>query len=435
MNLNTALRQQIQAVRDRPVTSNILQLLFGSGIAQVFTALATLLVTRSLGAADYGEYAACYAIASLTSTAFNFGMDNWLLQQGRAHGSDLDQFLGNSLVVRALLGIPWLMGLTLVAPLLNANTYPPSLVLLMGVSVWIDGLIAACHAYFKSKLLNTVTALLLILNTAGLFGLFLFLSWQGASVEAFTIARATITFTVLAITLLVLARKGHLRWNRAWVRTMLHASVPFAFSELFYLIYMRSDVAIIGIRLGTEAVGWYSPASFLISALFLIPSSLYMVMVPVLSRQIHDIRHAAPEEKPPLQHRFGQQLRKLMLGTLLLGVVLTVGTAIVGPPLLARLLTANYAPAGNILRILSLLLLFKAASFSLAALLVAADLQVPRVRLQAVIALLSAGATFVLAEPYGITAVAWLYVTTEALLSLGYALMSVWWLKTRRLLV
>ncbi len=429
----TVIRNHLNNALDRrSTTGNIVQLLFGSGIGQIFIAIATLLATRTLGDAAYGQYAAAYTIATLTSTAFNFGMDNWLLQQARVRDS-LPHFTANSLLARFGLGMVWLVVLTFIAPRLNSDTFVPELVFLMGMSVWFDGMVSACNTFFKATLANRTTALLLMLNTGGILLAFYLLAEQNAPVTHFAWARLGITGLVLSGLVGWLVYSGRFHLQTVWMPAMLRASIPFALSEFFYFVYMRSDVTIIGIQLDSRAVGQYAPASMLISALFLIPSSLYMVMVPVLSRRIHDLHHAVASEKVRQREALNQQLKKLVVATIGIGIALTLGTFLLGPLIVDTLLPPAYDTTASILRILSWLLFFKTGSFALGALLVAADLQTPRVRWQAVVAVLSATITYLLARPYGITAVAWLYVLTEALLFIGYFVVAIRWLQKRNL--
>jgi O-antigen/teichoic acid export membrane protein len=427
----TILRNHLNNALDRrSITGNIVQLLFGSGIGQIFIAIATLLATRTLGDAAYGQYAAAYTIATLTSTAFNFGMDNWLLQQARLRES-LPHFTANSLLARFGLGIVWLIALTFIAPRLNNDTFLPELVFLIGISVWFDGMISACNTFFKATLSNRTTALWLMLNTGGLLFAFYLLAEQNAPVTHFAWARLGVTGIVLTGLVAWLLYSARIHLQMVWVPAMFRASIPFALSDFFYLVYMRSDVAIIGIQLDSRAVGQYAPASMLISALFLIPSSLYMVMVPVLSRRIHALQQAPTVEKVSHQDALHQQLKKLFFAATGIGITLTLGTFLLGPLIVDVLLPPAYDTTAAILRILSWLLFFKTGSFALGALLVAADLQTSRVRWQAVVAIISATVTYLLARSYGITAVAWLYVLTEALLFAGYFVLSVRWFQRR----
>jgi O-antigen/teichoic acid export membrane protein len=425
-NLSTTLRQRWSAVRQRPLARNLFQLLLGSAFAQLLIAISTLLATGALGDAAYGQYAACYAIAALTSTAFNFGMDGWLLQQSHRDAATFDRFFSTSIAVRFLFGIPWLLLITLIAPLLNRASYPPDLVFILGASVWMDGLLAACHSYYKAKLQNQRTALLLITNAGGIVLLFMLCVNLNLSVAYFGGVRFGVTAVILGIALWGLNRGGHFPRPAVEVPLMLKAAVPFAFSELFYLIYMRADIAILGIRMDEHAVGIYAPASMLIAALFLIPSTLYTVMTPTLSRLLHPVEPLTIDSTR-IKETLRRYLQRLFTVTILLGIGLTTVTGWFGPPVLAWLLPPEYLATGAILQILSGVLVFKSVSFALAAVLVAADRQAERTRFQAIMALLNATMTFLVIPYGGVLGVAWVYVFTEAVLMTGYAWLSWSW--------
>ena len=64
------------------IVGNITTLFSGSVLAQAMTALALLFTARQLNANVYGQYAACIAIASLSSIFFSLGLDIWLLRKG-----------------------------------------------------------------------------------------------------------------------------------------------------------------------------------------------------------------------------------------------------------------------------------------------------------------------------------------------------------------
>ncbi len=419
----------LQPLRARPLVSNLLTLLSGTLVGQLFMAIATLLTARLLGNEGFGRYAACFALATLTSTAFNFGMDGWLLQQGRLSRAALAQEMSNSLLLRALLGVPWFVLLLVLAPRLNPSTYPPALLAIVAGSVWLDGLFAACLSTFKAALRNHITSALLALSAGSLLLLTLGLAWRGVrAVEAFAWIRLAISLATLGGTLLWLLGQRQLRAPAvAGVGPLLRAAAPFALSELLYFVYLKADITIIGARLNEEAVGLYAPASNLLGLAFLVPSALYTVMVPVLSRQIWELREGAGA---PAIERLRQRLGQLALATLGLGLALTLALFLVAQPLVHLLLGDAYRATGQLLQTLSLLLLFKAGSFAAAAVLVAADWQRQRVRVQAVAALVNVLANLLLVRQIGIAGVAWVYVLTEALLFAGYALLTWRWWRT-----
>lgn len=419
------LTMRLASLHRSPIARNILTLLSGSVVGQACLAVATLLTARLLGHEAFGQYAACFALGSLTSTAFTFGMDGWLLQQGRATAGELDEQMSNSLLLRALLGLPWFLALALLAPRLNPSAYPDSLIWLVAATLWLDGLLAACLSAFKAALRNHLTSLLVAASAGGLLAATLLLLAAGVEeVQAFAAVRGLVSFLLLAGTLAALHARGRLRPRWQALAPILPASAPFALSELLFLVYLKADLSIVAAQLGERATGLYAPASSVIGALFLVPSALYMVMVPVLSRVLAEADSPAPEVRRAAHLRLRSLLRHLALAVLAIGLALTLGTALVAHPLTALLLGSDYVLTGTLLQTLSPLLLFKAGSYGAAALLVAGGWQAQRVRVQAVVALLNAGLNLLLVRHVGLVGVAWIYVLTEALLCLGYTLLA-----------
>jgi len=93
--------------------------------------------------------------------------------------------------------------------------------------------------------------------------------------------------------------------------------LPFALSIAFALIYGKADISIVAYYLGRTAAGWYGPAIAMVSALVLVPVTMYGVLVPTLSRL-----HA---EQPG---RILKLMPKIILGMTALGLCLSVALVI-----------------------------------------------------------------------------------------------------------
>jgi O-antigen/teichoic acid export membrane protein len=413
---------------ERFLIKNIITLLFGSTLGQGFLAVATLLTARALGREGFGHYTACFGIASLTSTAFMLGLDSWLLQQGRRTEQEVYQYMTNSLLLRLILGIPWLITVSLLAPSLNSSSYPSDLIWLAAGTVWIDGLLATCLSAFKATLRNHLTSTVITMISGGLFFITIFLIIQDVESEYyFALGRLLISLSIFFVTFFWLYRRNHLDLRLNVLLSMLKATVPFALSELLMLIYLKVDIIIIASYLNETATGIYSPASSLITALFLVPSVIYMVTIPSLGNLVHKLEEANSNTRIVV-HQIKNILTKLMLGMGLLGLFLTLGTWLSAELVVQLLLGPSYEQTGQILQIMSLLLLAKAGSFATAAVLVAGDRQHQRVRVQTVIAILNLGLNLFVVQWAGIKGVAWVYVLTELLLFVGYAaFVWQWW--------
>jgi O-antigen/teichoic acid export membrane protein len=181
------------------------------------------------------------------------------------------------------------------------------------------------------------------------------------------------------------------------------------------VLYGSADITLAAYFLGPEAAGYYAPASTLVATLYLIPAAMYYVMLPVLSRA-----HASDAA---LARRMAA---RMVAGSTALGLVLAAPLALLAGPIVQVLYGPEFAPAADVLRILSLVLGLHCISFSLGAILAAVGNQGQRVVVQAVVAALNIGLNLLVIRQWGITGVAWVFVLSELALALGY------WLLVRR---
>jgi O-antigen/teichoic acid export membrane protein len=112
----------------------------------------------------------------------------------------------------------------------------------------------------------------------------------------------------------------------------------------------------------------------------------------------------------------------LILGLSVLGLAMSLSVFVLASPIIALLYGAAFNASADVLTILSAVLFFKSISYALAAILTAIDRQRDRVIVQAIVALTNVVANLLIVQSYGILGAASVYVLTEALLCLGYAI-------------
>jgi O-antigen/teichoic acid export membrane protein len=200
------------------------------------------------------------------------------------------------------------------------------------------------------------------------------------------------------------------------MRPVLRSTAVFGVSEGLAIIYERADVAIIGYWLGKTAAGLYAPAVSLMTTLFLIPQAIYEVMLPVTSETY---------ARNPLLIR--RQAYRIILLSTALGIGMGLGLAVIARPLVWLVYGREYAISGELLTILSAILVLKSVSFAVAAVLTAVGWQNRRVIVQAVAAALNIGLNMALIQTVGLPGVAYVYVLTEAVLMVGYLLFYLRW--------
>jgi len=403
----------------RQIIGNIGVLLSGTTLMRVVTALVLILIARQVGIERFGQYAGCMALMRMTSVLFSLGLDVWLLRNGNRDGDQrlLAIHSTTSLVLKAGLGLFWLAGVLLLAPWLDPATFPPMLLIFSALTVWLDELSNTVWNAGKAILQNQAALVLGVGSQLGWLAITLgLIVWQVDAVAPYLIGQMICSALVTLLALIWLVRKLGLilEWGR--LSGTLRATTPFAISLALALIYGQADVTIIAHYLGTGAAGLYSPGISLITALALIPTAIYSVMLPVLS-QAHRTGRVP----------FLRLTKQLLLWSTLLSVGIGGAVALIAHPLVKWLYGPPFAATAGVLVILSGVLAVRCINFAVATVLVAVGWQSQRVAIQALAALLNVGFNWWYVAQWGILGVAKIYVFTEWVLLLGYLLLFWWW--------
>ncbi|MCU0507123.1 MAG: oligosaccharide flippase family protein [Anaerolineae bacterium] len=395
----------------KQILANFAALVSGMGFARLMTAVALILLARQVGPSAYGQYLACFSLARLTSVAFSWGLDSWILWRGsNASKSELAVQSGNTLTWKLSLGFLWLGGLYLASRVLNPEVFPPVVLMTTALFVWTDDMTNTAWSVFKSTLRNDVTLKLIAPIQLGLVLVTLALIYAGAQyLLPFLWGRLAVSALGCLVGIALLRRNFGLGFERTAMAPMLRAAAPFAVSLMLALIYERVDVTIVAQFLGAEQAGIYGPASTITTTLFLVPLAAYSVMVPVFTRA-----YAADDRS------FAQTLRLFVVANTVMGAVLAGALALSASWVVARLYGAQYVASGPLLAILSLVLGLRCVTFALAAAVVATGRQTRRLYVQGVAAALSVFVNLAIVNAFGVRGVAWVYVFTEAVILVGY---------------
>jgi O-antigen/teichoic acid export membrane protein len=399
--------------------SNIGALLSGTLLARALGMVGLILLARIVGPADYGHFAASLAVIKLAAVLFSLGLDHWLLRYGgREQQSGALTIHGAScLVIKVGLGALWWMALALVAPWLDQAAFPMTIVLLVGLTVWLEEVANVAWTMYNSASANKTAALLLTVYQFLQLVAIVCLAGVGVqSLRFYLLGQLVAALVGCAFSLYRLQRDFGFALDWADVRTTLRGSIPFATSLALALIYGRADITIVAAWLGSADVGIYAPAVSLVMTLLLIPLSIYSVVLPPLSR-------AHAEDRTALQ----RLAMEVTLGSALVGIV-TGGALALSADLVVRLIFGpQYLAVGTILVILSGVVVLRCISFAVAAVLTAVGWQTQRTLVQTVVAAANVGLNLLLVTRWGVVGVAWIFVLTDALLLLGYLGLVLYW--------
>lgn len=401
------------------ITENIGALLVGMFIARALSAFSVIVISRRLGPDPFGQYAASLSIVRLSSIFFTLGLDSWLLCLGGREQRRVGDFGIASLVLKLVLGFIWLVFIMLLTPILNPDTFSPVSLFLAALSVWFEEISRIGWSTFKAALQNKITLVLTVGAEVLLVLITITLSLLNIdSVELYLLGR-TIAFLITGIiSTIFMVRTFGSRLHISDALFALKGTPSFGISVALATIYGQADVTIIAHWLGKTATGIYSPAISLASALFLIPAAIYNVMLPVLSQS-----HADSAVK----------VRLLSLGIIkwvtFLGILLGTGLAVVAKSLVIVVYGQAYALSGTILAVLGGVLAFRCINFGLGSVLAAVGWQGRRIFVQVISAVLNVVLNIAIVQSAGILGVAWVYVLSEGVLAVGYAVLIRQWMK------
>jgi polysaccharide transporter, PST family len=387
-----------------------------SSIAQAIMAVNAIILARHLNPDYYGLFISAYAASGLSSFLFNWGLDTWLLRRA-SFVNEQQYLLGNVIVIKTFLGIPWGLSIFFILTSLKPDLFLPHLLVVSIIDIWSDGLFTSQLAVLNAqKRVPIVSTLLLISRSGRLIATIILIILGSNSPVDFALARLLGTIISLLISLIILRPKFPTGFVTDSVNTFLE-SISFGLSDLLSTIYLQADITLLALILGNKtSVGLYSPASGLINALFVIPTAGFSIMVPILTRLVDG-------EFTNIRNK----VRLMFLSFAFVGAILSIIIALGGVLVTQFLLGDAYLITGDLLVWMSPILFLKSLSFASAAFLVAVGWQKKRLIPQFISAITNVSLNLVFIPLFGIWGVATVYVISEVILAIGYMVTTIRW--------
>lgn len=384
---------------------------FSTGAGQFLLMVYAIVVARFLGPENYGLFAGSYSLVGLLVFLVNMGMDTWILREAGIHQKPR-VLIGNVLQAKLLVGILWALALIIFVPTFYPALFPRTLLIICCLDVLADSFLTTIISGLNiEKQTKKASWLLLFCRMGRLLGALGLIAIAARQPALFAGARWSVTLLALVVGL-ILFKPALFKESFFPSSLLFKESLAYGATELLSLIYGQADVTILNFLSGKLAVGQYAPALSLVNALFAIPTSVFFIVVPVLSKTYQEQRH-----------RFDRVSGQTAAVFIALGLALSILVASVVSPLLTILLGEKYAASGQLVLILSPILLFKSISFACATYIVVVGWQAKRAWVQIVAALLNIGLNLFFIPRYGPFGAASVYLFTEIILAVGYFLL------------
>ncbi len=382
----------------------------GRGIGIIFGLLTLGIMARALGDVGYGEYTTAITYLQLWAIVGDLGLTLTFSQMISEPGAEANR------IAKALLGLRLLLAaivLGIGTAIAFALPYSPMvrLIIVAGVLSYLS--LAATSmvigVFQKHLAMQRAVASEMVNRVLTLVFIFL-IAWNGYGVIAMMAAISISNVIQLFLTIGLARRFVHLRpsidgeiWRRA-----ITQSWPIGISIFFNLLYLKSDILILGIYKPLSEVGIYGAGYRVIDVVTALPTMFMGVALPVF------VRLWKQKDIPEL-HTLLQKILDLFC---LVALPLAIGSLFISAPLMTAIAGTAFTRSGPVLAILILaaIPLFLSAMFG--HVIVAIEKQRMMLWGYAATAAVAFLLYFTLIPRYGIFGAAWSTVATETLIAL-----------------
>jgi O-antigen/teichoic acid export membrane protein len=385
---------------------------YGAGV--LLGVLAAALLTRHLGAADFGRYitvVSLIAVAAGLSDAglLNVGVREYSIRERGERERLLSNVFGIRLIVTGV-------GTALAVAFAVAADYGSEMVLgtaVAGLALLVTTFQQALAVPLSSELrLGWVSILDFIRQLATLVAV-VALVLAGAGLLSFLAAQIPVAVVVLAATILLVRHAVSLRPAFAlgqWSRLM-RIVLPYAAANAVGVLYGSLAIILLSLVSTADETGYFGAAFRVFLVLAGIPALLVTSAFPILARAARD-DHA----------RLAYASQRLWDISLIVGSGLALGTLIGAPLAIDIVAGSQFEPSVDVLRVQAAALLpsfvFGVWGFALLALARYRGLLIAN----AIALLASATITLALASTYGAFGAAFATLAGDTCLAVGYAI-------------
>jgi O-antigen/teichoic acid export membrane protein len=326
---------------------NTTVLVAGTVSAKAAVFASYLILTRQLGAEDFGRYAFLFAFASFFELVADAGLDPLVIREATRPGTDAGRRLGDALLLRLLLTILATLAAVTLFPLIKGGREDAPLVLLACATFVTSNRHASLRSLwevpYRAALRMELPTLLSVLTEILHLGLLAaaILRWGLAGAVA---AQAVAQFPGLVVLAWLSARRVRpvFRPDPRRLAELLRTAFPMLGILALNIVLARIDVLMLERMRGSAAVGLYAAAVRLVEVANLLPALLMTSVYPLLT------------ESHPLQPERITRLFQGSLRFLTLCLVPVVIVEVLYPaPILRLLFGDGYVSSAAILPILA----------------------------------------------------------------------------------
>ncbi|HEY0277806.1 MAG TPA: polysaccharide biosynthesis C-terminal domain-containing protein [Solirubrobacterales bacterium] len=323
----------------------------GANLANLVFALATAtLLLRHLGVEESGRYVTVMSLVgialAIVDQGLNVSASKDLTMAARAERLELlGNVVGQRLVVAA---IAWLclIGFALVAG------YPHEMVFgtaLAGAGIMLVAIGNSWLVPLTVDLRNAGIAVLEMIRAFVVLVGVALLVVAGAKLDAFLAVQILVGISVLIAVPVLVGRAGVVRprFDRVRQKGLMRTALPVAAALVLGQIYFRLVIVLMSLISNPKEIGYFGGSLRAMEALIALPILVASVALPVMAT-------AAKENRARLRY----VIEGLSEGAVIAGVLVILATIRAADPVMRAIGGKEFEPAGNVLRIQVIALLF-----------------------------------------------------------------------------
>jgi len=397
---------------------NAAQLGTAKVLSSVLGLLWTVVLARSLGLSEFGEYTYLVALTVLLSLFAEGGFANIVIRDVASDPGALDRTVPTAMALTLALNLAACLAAIGIAVLDQPTTGRFWSATLAAAYIPANGLFNMISAVFRGHNrfdYDSTFNLIYFLLFAVLSGVALLLGWGAVGVIGAHVVRMYLVLAASAAVCMMRVGRLRIAFVPERARYLFKEGLPLVLSGAAAQVYVRIDIVVLSFVAGTNAVALYSVAARFTDALTTAANVLGFASLPVLAEMWRD--------DPRRAHQFTQAT---VGRALLLTLLAAAGGAIIARPLIRHLYGLPFGVSGQILQILLAAVPLSAASQILSALVIASSRQRALVWIFGGAAVLSTFLNFLLAAR-------WQYFGSAAsnVATATFVAVTLWWLVQR----
>ncbi len=395
----------------RQIAHNTIYQIIGKIISTVLGIIVIALLTRYLGAEQYGHYTTVIAFLQIFSVLVDLGLYIILIKKISEPDANTERLARNIFTIRLLSAILFLGAAPIVA---LAFPYPGIIkigIAITSLSYLFVSLNQVLTGIFQKNLrmdkvsIAEVAGRIMLLAGIGLILLMkLSLTWVFA-------AMILGSFTNFLYIWLSVKRFVSIKLSFDWLiwANVIRESWPIGLSVAFNLVYFKADTIILSLYHPATDVGIYGATYKVLEILITLPAMFAGLIMPLLTAA-YALKNI---------DRFQHTIQKAFNFLLMLSLPLIVGTQFVARNIMLLVAGDEFAASGTVLQILIIAtgIIFIGSLFGNT--VVAVNRQKPMILVYLFIAIVSLAGYLILIPRYTYYGAAWMTVVSEFLIMAG----------------